>query len=213
MKALVDNDVILKSAKYALLEVLLVNLPPTDIPVGILGSARFVLTTVLRRSGKPDATEVIERILEFIGANETLEPTHAELAFAAELEYYAQSAGLFFDIGESMLCSILVVRGLPLLITGDKRAIFSIEQIIDSCPKMTGVIGKVKCMEQLLTERLDTGNVDIIRMAICQKPTVDKALFICCNCSSPTASLDLILEGLNSYIRSVRASAQRALCA
>jgi hypothetical protein len=213
MKALIDNDVILKSARYSLMEVLLPRLPPPDEPIGVLGSARFVLAGFLEKSKDPAAPAVLASVLTFINENVTLEPTHEELHLAAEFEASAQVENLFLDAGESILSSILIVRILPRLITGDKRAIASIERLIDLCPKMAAIKGRVMCLEQLVRDRLTISTVSSIKSAICQQPAVDKALFNCCSCSSTVAQLDVIVEGLESYIRSLRTVAGRTLCA
>jgi len=213
MKALVDNDVILKSAHYALLEVLLTEFPPADVPLGVLGSARYVLTDVLKKSTYSDAEEVLARVTDFIEKNRILEPTQAELQLAAEFEANAQAESLFLDAGESLLSSILILRELPRLITGDKRAIAAIERLIDSCIRMGEITGKVMCLEQLVAERVTVDTVNTIKSAICRRPTIDKALSNCCSCSTATTELDVIMEGLNSYIRAVRTTAARALCA
>lgn len=214
MKALVDNDVLLKSARYGLLDQFLGGYPPVDDVVGVLGSARFVLTNLLVKSKEAaDATEVLPRLLAFIDGNQVLEPTVDEQELAAEFEAVAQQANLPMDTGESLLCSMLIRRTLPRLITGDKRAIVAVEQLIDLCPHIRDIVGKLMCMEQLVLERLTAESLEEIKMAICRRPSADKALFICCACSSATPDIDVISEALNSYIRSLRTTAQRALCA
>jgi hypothetical protein len=214
MKALVDNDVILKGARYGLLDELIGNIPPMDGVVGILGSAKYVLTDLLQRRSEPvESAGALARVLAFIDDNEVLEPTIEEQALAAEFESCAQMANLPFDTGESLLCSILVIRVCPLLITGDKRAIISMEQISDSNSRMRELAGKVKCIEQIVLDRLTLDSIDAIRSAICRQPTVDKVLFICCGCSSATSDLDAAVAGLSSYIRSLRSMAKQILCA
>jgi len=56
-----------------------------------------------------------------------------------------------------------------------------------------------------------SGDYRDIRNAICSEPTVDKTLTICFGCSSQDSNSADILQGLDSYIGAIRASAARVL--
>jgi hypothetical protein len=212
MKALVDNDVLLKSGVYDLLEVLLTALPEIGEAVGVLGAARYVLSDALMRRRKTLAPDLIlARLVTFIEANEILEPTREEQELAAEFESLAQMTGLALDTGESQLCAILIVRHVPLLITGDKRAIIALENLLNSHVSMAALIGRVRCFEQLIKLSLNAHSGPTIWTSICAHRDIDKALSICFSCASGNTDLDSVHMGLESYINALKAEAPQIL--
>jgi len=213
MKTLVDNDVILKSSVYDLLKVLLTAPSEAHEPVGVLGAARYVISDALVKRSKVLAPEpIIARMLAFLDDNEILEPTHEEQELAAEFESLAQMAGLALDTGESQLCAILIVRHVPLLITGDKRAIIALENLLDSHVSMAALIGRVRCFEQLIKFSLNAQSDPRIRTSICAHKDIDKALSICFSCASGNTDMDSAHIALESYINALRVEAPRLLC-
>ena len=144
-----------------------------------------------------------------------LEPTDREVNLAAGFEIAAQEVGLSLDSGESQLAAMVIERAVPLLETGDKRAIRSIEQLLDKVDELLPIQGRVRCLEQIVRRVLDdAGAIDRVAAAMCAEPGVDKTMSICFGCSSgrpPT--LDQVIEGLASYIASLRADAPRVLVA
>jgi hypothetical protein len=211
MKAIVDNDILLKGTCYGLLAELM-GAVPGEGTVGILGAARFVVLKQLRKKDlRGSAAAAQARFLAFLVENEVLEPSAEEQRLAAILEASAQSLAVNLDTGESQMVSILVLRTLPWLLTGDKRAIAALEQLLDAGTDLATIAGKVKCLEQLF--RLVVTNLDIgfVRGAVCGEPSVDKTLSICFSCTSSGTDSRTVCEGLESYIRNIRASAGRVL--
>lgn len=212
MKALVDNDVLIKGSCYGLLDALLSSLPPATGPVGVLGAARFVgLSSIKKRLKGADAEAARARFLAFVESANALEPTGDELRIAADLEYQAQRLQVALDSGESQLCAVLVSRVVPTLATGDKRAIAAIEALRDPCAVLAGAEKKLICLEQLLLRLLKSKSADEIRGAICRTPDIDKALSISFCCYSASAPAGACEEALESYIRDLRKSAARVL--
>lgn len=212
MKALIDNDICLKGLSFGLLDHFLATIPNVQDPVGLLGVARFVIKNRLKRQEAPDTRPAIIQAFDaFLETAELVEPTNVEEYLAAEFESLAQTSGVSLDAGESQLCAILLVRELPLLLTGDKRAIVALEKILDSHLRLDGICGKVKCLEQVVLDTFVICGSELVRQHICASPTTDKALSICFGCASCTTTDESTVEGLNSYIRSVRADAPRVL--
>jgi hypothetical protein len=58
-----------------------------------------------------------------LGNLQVIEPTESEIELAADLEKTARQLGGAFDVGEAQLFAVLLTRGSPALVTGDKRAI------------------------------------------------------------------------------------------
>jgi hypothetical protein len=212
MKAAVDNDVLFKGCCYGLLGRLIGAVCDGVEAVGVLGSARFVVAKKIEKAelrGNPSGALVV--LSEFLSRSQVLEPSPSEQAMAADLELNAQRLGLNLDSGESQLCAILVFRVLPLLLTGDKRAITAIEGLVDTDERLLSICRKVTCLEQLVRKALHREGHVVFRGAICAEPEVDKALAICFSCSAPSMAASSIDEGLDSYIRSLRMHAPRVL--
>ena len=212
MKALIDNDILVKGACYRFLAELADRIPG-DGHCGVLVAARFVVPHYIKRQklrGDLAAAEMC--FFSFLTCTEALEPSSDEQELAATLEANAQRLSLSLDAGESQLVSILVSRVLPWLATGDKRAIAALEKLLDDDAQLANLAGKIRCLEQLIKQMLLNGADSIIRNAICSEPTVDKTLTICFSCSSQgSTNAANIHQGLDSYIGAVRASAARVL--
>ena len=212
MKAAIDNDILFKGACYGLLsELVSTSCPNSEVP-GILGSARFVVSAKIRkRSLLRNRARALENFSDFLGRTQALEPTDSEQSMAADLELAAQRLGVSLDTGESQLCSILVNRVLSLLLTGDKRAIVAMEKLVDADTRLAPVCGRVRCLEQLVRDAVVTQGHETFRTAICSEPEIDKALAICFGCTSRSIEPLSLIEGLQSYINSLRKDASRVL--
>ena len=209
MSAAVDNDVIFKGACYRLL--------PSLIPEQVygerfvLGAARFVVRSRIARArlsaselAQADATSFFEKAT-------AVEPTESELTFAGSLEHVAQEQGLNLDGGESLLLAVTVHRSVDRFLTGDKRAIRSIEALLDTQAALTDICGRVVCLEQLVKTLLADGQFATVRAAICAGSEVDRTLSFCFSCTNDVANEDSAIEGLDSHVKDLRAGASRVL--
>lgn len=211
MEACFDNDVLLKGACYGLIDRLVRAAPAITNQVGVLGAARFVVCGAIRKANLcTDRGTVEGRFLRFVDQAIELEPSSEELDMAAELEFQAQKLNLAMDVGESQLCAITITRNVPLLVTGDKRAIRSMEHLLRQEPRLQALGGRVKCLEQLMLSLLEEDPADV-RGAVCAEPAVDKALTLSFSCSSSTASVESWAEGLRSYVGATRRDAPKTL--
>jgi hypothetical protein len=144
---------------------------------------------------------------------ELLEPTETEIVLAANIEARAAEGSHELDSGESQLAAMVVSRGLPLLQTGDKRAIRGLEAMLDVVSELVRITGRVMCLEQLVHAAVSRGSLDDLRGPICRERAVDTALAMCFACHSPDPSADDVLDGLASYIGNLRDDAPRVLVA
>lgn len=209
----VDNDVIIKAACYGLTATFWPEADST-CHLGVLGAARYVVAKRLERSSLSGGSERARGDAEALFARAiTLEPTSAEVDLATQLEVTAQLMGLSLDAGESQLVAMMVHRGIPVLETGDKRAIASVEFLLDDVAAIVTIAGRVRCLEQIVLRCLaEPGAPASMAHAICAEPGVDKALSICFRCYSPAPEGHAVdLAAINSYLRKLRASAPRVL--
>lgn len=206
----VDNDVIIKAACYGLTATFWPEAVST-CHLGVLGAARYVVAKRLELSGGSDRAR---RDAEALFATATtLEPTSAEVALATQLEVTGQRMGLSLDAGESQLIAMMVHRGIPVLETGDKRAIASVELLLDEVTAIVTIAGRVRCLEQIVLRCLGEPSTPVaMARAICAEPDVDKTLSICFRCYSPAPEGHAVdLAAIHSYLGKLRASAPRVL--
>ena len=211
MSTVVDNDVLFKGACYGLLDKLVWTTSSSGV-MGVLGSARFVVPKKIEKAnlnGQPAVA--LGLFLAFLRQAETLEPTDREQRMAADLELAAQMLGVSLDTGESQLCAIVVQRSLPLLVTGDKRAVAAIESLIDSDARLVAICEKVKCLEQVFLGSVVRHGCATLRTCVCSEPGIDKALSICFSCKTRLLDDATVLEGLQSYIKDLRQRVTRVL--
>jgi hypothetical protein len=204
----VDNDVLIKAASYQLTA----EFWPCEA-IAVLGAARYVVIgRIDRMKLVGDRRNVRQAATELIDAANELEPSDAELRLATQIETTAQRAGLSLDAGESQLAAIVIGRAIPLLETGDKRAIKALEALLESLPELNSLCGRVRSLEQKVLRCARAGDPKALANAICAEPDVDKTLSICCHCYSPAklaATLDR--DALESYIQVLRAAAPSVL--
>jgi predicted nucleic acid-binding protein len=205
----IDNDVVLKAVGYGLVSVFWQE-PYTSL--GVIGAAPFVISKAIDRGARVHNRQLAaERLRDFIKQVTVLEPSDEELDLAAELELAAQRRGLPVDSGESQLAAIVIERMLRELITGDKRAIASLETLAEDVEQIAGLERKLRCLEQVVLRFIDEHFEDL-SAAICTEPDLDKTLSICFGCrSAPRAVRSVVVEGLESYIRALRSEAPMLL--
>jgi hypothetical protein len=210
LKPQIDNDILIKCSCYALLDDLAAAAGGIEA-TGVLGVARFVVRKRLDRGDDiQDPSTARTRFEEFLKGSELLEPTPEEVALASAMEEAALRANASLDTGESQLCAIVLLRGARLLLTGDKRALASLELIAPVVPDLAGLRLRVACLEQFVLGVVESRGASSTRALVCNEARVDKTLSICFSCFSETDSQG-IPDCLKSYIRAVRAKASTML--
>lgn len=207
-----DNDIILKGVFYGLV---LWPGPNEGARPGILGAARYVVGRRIDRTElNGDKAAAREALATLLTVAEELEPGEDELAFAAELERAAQEKDLDLDPGESQLAAVTIARAIPLLETGDKRAVAALQTLRSSDPRLKPLEGRVRCLEQAVKIRLGPNCefLEQVSQAVCGEPAVDMTMSICFSCrSGGGASCEAVLSGLDSYIGALRTHAPEML--
>lgn len=207
MQALVDNDVLHKTAAYQLLLALLGSKPYGASSYAVLGTAPHVVPKKMKKKLQGDIlANALLQFQETLKLVTILEPTTEEIKLAAQLERMAQENNLQLDSGESQLCAVLHLRGDAMIFTGDKRAITAMASAA-SLAGCGGVAGYVVCLEQLFLWLIAKLGHAAICAAVCAGKDVDKAITMCFGCYSGGASQDSVNEGLSSYINSIEQGA------
>ncbi|NIE82532.1 MULTISPECIES: hypothetical protein [unclassified Burkholderia] len=210
-KALIDTDVLLKTASYKLLKQLLALAPFESKEFGMIAAAQFVVTGKLKKKLKePRLAEAKAHFQEAMSVIAAIEPRSEELALAAELESAAVAMGVELDLGESQICALMVSREMNLMMTGDKRAIRAIAALKEHTA-CAYAHGKVACLEQLALWMIACAGLDAVQPSVCVLPAVDTSLTMALGCYSGGASLGSCHEGLTSYINSIQTEAPSVL--
>lgn len=176
----------------------------------MIATTRFVAYKRLRRkSPDPQATQA--RLAIFLDDAIELEPTEDELRQAAVIEAQAVTAGLELDSGESQLCAISIARTIPILLTGDKRAIAAAEALLETVADLTALTERIACLEQAMTLAVERLGALSVRARVLAELNMDTAINICFQVTNPDVDATFEPTGLSSYINSVRASAPTLL--
>lgn len=211
---LMDNDVILKTCCYGIVDEVLGCVAGQTRTVHVLGVVRYVLgRAISKRKNITDGETASARLADLLGRVSLLEPSREELLLAAEFETAAQSLGVELDGGESQLLSVLVTRSAAVLLTGDKRAIRAIEPVVHAVGYDRQAERRVACLEQMIMAIVGRHGAEAIHQRVCREAGIDKSLAVCFACASGRCDPQSILEGLTSYVRALRRDAPAALVA
>lgn len=210
--SLMDNDVLHKTTAYGLFNNILKTLPIRHEVYGILGTAKYVVSKKLKK--RPPLRGLESVLVDFNSALQhlvELEPTHEEVTVAANLEYQAQHLNLELDIGESILCAVLLTRQLNHILTGDKRAIKAVEGLTTAENNSINFESRFICLEHLFIWLVNEHGVHNVRSSVCSEKIVDSALTNCFSCYSPEVPDESCVEGLKSYIANLQQDAPTVL--
>lgn len=200
---LIDNDILAKCAIYSLMSEMVATLGVEPGDVGVLGSARFVLSPKRLRTAADGQANAYRRLTKFLGTVQSLEPDSEETALAAKLEEVALQSEVQLDTGESQLCAIALIRVTKWLCTGDKRAIVALEQLRSLLPKLKGLDHKLICLEALVSAMNSNYGHEYIRGHICPCHGTDRALEICFQCHNANVDATQVDEGISSYLNAL----------
>lgn len=192
-RLLVDNDALLKLARYGLLDAL-VTMSGVDVrDIRVLATAKYSLLSAKNRMLRCNDEDGANRLEEFLTRSDPLSPVDTDANLLDAL-----SAIPSIDAGEALLLAAGASDYETLVITGDKRALAalcadsSIAQVADA------LAGRVVTLEVIFWQLV---NKDFSHTQSCvrSKPDVDKAISNVFGVSAP-ATIDSVREALASYI-------------
>lgn len=209
---LLDVDVVIKLAAYDLLTG--IAHPGCDAGctrrTGVTATTKYVAKSQLGRRAS-DAAAAIARLDHYLDSAAVLEPTEAELRLAARMEGEASRAGVAIDTGESQLCAIAILRTVPVILTGDKRAVAGAESLLSVVPELNELALRVACLEQAVALGVERLGALVVRGRVIVEKEIDKAISICFQFTNPSVPDTFEPTGLTSYINSLRSSAPTLL--
>ena len=207
IEAAIDNDVLIKCACYDLLDETTAGLGGPG-STAILGAARYVVGDQLaRREDVQDSSGAEERFARFLETTVELEPTDEEVDLATAIEEFAVRENLPIDEGESQLCAIVVCRSISAVMTGDKRAIESLEVVVNGLQELTQLQERVICLEQLVKALVERIGASGTRSRVCAESRIDRAISICFECTQAAEPPGFAPVGLQSYVDELRTRA------
>jgi len=203
---ILDTDIVLKVSAYQLSHEALEIFRQFGVPL-ILGLSRIVIPKQFtRQAGRlRNPHHASDHIDALLAGLESIEPDEVEVRIAAELEEAAMSADLPLDQGEAQVFAVSVCRALPLVLTGDKRAITCLSECLALIGKSGACHEKVATLEHVMLTLIELHEFDAVRQKICSEVEVDTALRICFSCNSEEVNGSSVVEGLTSYLEEVAA--------
>jgi len=190
---LIDNDALLKLARYGLLHDSIALFGCTPANVAALPAAKYKLLPDEDRLRYCEDEESAVRLEEFLKIATRLNPREADLDLLDELNtiQHIDTESLLFAVGATDKDS--------LVITGDKRSLAALCSDDSVAHVFTALAGRVVTMEVLFLHLIEH-NFAHIQKCVRSKRNVDKALSIAFGVTIP-ADLTSVKEGLTSYIR------------
>jgi hypothetical protein len=194
---LIDNDALLKLARYGLLDevVALFGCSPTDVCV--LASAKYSLLPAKNRLRFCEDEESTARLEAFLRTSKPLDAQSADPDLLDVLNAIQN-----IDAGEALLLAVGATNRDTLVITGDKHSLAALCSHASVTHVSNAVAGRVVSMEVLFSILVERQFAHV-QKCVRSKPNVDKALSIAFGVTTP-ADVNSVREGLNSYIRHLR---------
>lgn len=196
-RLLVDNDVLLKLARYGLLDAL-VNIFGIDVSdIQVLATAKYSLLpakNILLRCKDADSANRLE---DFLTRSVPLNPVDLDTNLLDTL-----SAIPSIDAGEALLLAAGASDPETLVITGDKRAVAALCSDCSISQVSNALAGRVVTLEIIFWQLVKKDFTHTQSCVRC-KLDVDKAISNVFGVSAP-ATIDSVREALTSYINHLR---------
>jgi hypothetical protein len=194
---LIDNDALLKLARYGLLDEALAIFDCTAAGAIVLASAKYKLLPAKNRLRFCKDEESAARLEAFLRTSNQLDAGLADSDLLDVLNAVPK-----IDAGEALLFAVGATNSNTLVITGDKRsleALCSHDSVADVSKSLAGRVVSVEVLFSMLAESQFT----FIQERVRAKPDVDQTLNNSFGVTVP-ADFESVKEGLNSYINDLR---------
>lgn len=192
-RLLIDNDALLKLARYGLLDTLATMFGVDIRNIHVLATAKYSLLPARNRLLRCKDEDDANRLEEFLTKSTPLSPADTDTNLLDAL-----SAIPSIDAGEALLLAAAASDNETLVITGDKRALAALCADSSIAQVEEALAGRVVTLEVIFWQLV---NQDFTHTQSCvrSKPDVDKAISNVFGVSAP-ATIDSVREALASYI-------------
>jgi hypothetical protein len=197
MHVLIDNDALLKLARYGLLDAALTSLGVQRIDAQVLATARYALLPAKDRLKHCKDKASADELEEFLACVSRI---HPEAADADMLDVLTRQSNI--DAGEALLLAVAASDTETVVITGDKRALAALCAGETVAPVKGALEGRVISLEVLFAF-LIANEFEKVQVQVRAKLDVDRALSNVFGVST-AASLESVREALWSYIDHLR---------
>jgi hypothetical protein len=194
---LIDNDALLKLARYGLLDEALALFECTAPDVRVLAAAKYRLLPAKNRLRFCKDEESAARLEAFLKSSNSLD---AGLANPDLLDVLNAVPNI--DAGEALLFAVGANNRDTLVITSDKRSLATLcshDSVADVSKALAGRVVSMEVLFSMLTEYQFT----LIQERVRDKPDVDMTLKIVFGVTVP-ADFESVKKGFNSYISDLR---------
>lgn len=192
-RLLVDNDALLKLARYGLLDALVTMFGVDVRNIRVLATAKYSLLPAKNRLLRCRDEDSANRLEEFLTRSEPLSPVDTDTNLLDAL-----SAIPSIDAGEALLLAAGASDHETLVITGDKRALAALCADSSISQVANALAGRVVTLEVIFWQLVNKGFTHT-QSCVRSKPDVDKAISNVFGVSTP-ATIDSVREALASYI-------------
>jgi hypothetical protein len=194
---LIDNDALLKLARYGLIDEALTVFGCTPADVNVLAAAKYSLLPTKNRLRLCKDEESVTRLEAFLRTSKTVDTGSADPDILDVLNTIPN-----IDGGEAILFAVGATNRDSLVITGDKRSLAALCSHDSVTHVSNALLGRVVSMEVLFLMLIERQFV-LIQERVRAKPDVDKTLMIVFGVSV-AVDFESVREGLDSYINSLR---------
>jgi hypothetical protein len=193
-RLLIDNDALLKLARYGLLDAAVKIFGVSYLDIQILATAKYSLLPAKNRLLRCKDEDSANRLEEFLTNSLPLDIANTD---PSQLDALSAVPGI--DAGEALLLATAASDPQTFVITGDKRALVSLCTDSSISNVANALAGRVVTLEWVLW-RLVKNDFGHTQACVRSKPDVDKALSHAFGVVAP-ATMDSVYEALASYIK------------
>jgi hypothetical protein len=192
-RLLIDNDAVLKLARYGLLTITLDAFGLSPNFVYVLPTAKYSLLPSTRRLHRCKDERTANSLEEFFSVANVLASDSADYTL---VDLLSEQEGI--DAGEAIMFAIAAQDQNAFVLTGDKRALAALRSA-DAASAISDALTERMLTLEIVFASLIQYDFTVVQEYVRTQPTVDKALSNAFGVVAP-ASFQSVQDALNSYI-------------
>lgn len=192
-RLLIDNDAVLKLARYGLLTITLDVLGLSPSHVYVLSTAKYALLPSAKRLHRCKDERTAKSLEDFFSVASVLSSDSADYAI---VDLLSEQEGI--DAGEAIMFAVAAQDQDAFVLTGDKRALAALRSADAAGAVSDALSGRVLILETVFAALIQH-DFTAVQECVRAQPTVDKALSNAFGVVAP-ASFQSVQDAMNSYI-------------